>query len=369
VSKVIAPSLPLFEKLFFDPTAYRERLIQLIDQAQKEILITCYIVEDDEFGAEVLKKLEQKAGQGVRVKLCADGYGSSDWADKVTEQEPIQNYEIRIYHPPPWWAAQVTQFFTLLYHLNFRNHQKLFLFDGTTAIIGSRNINSEALEWRETSIEVKEAEMLDLRNIFENLWSRSHTQKLKAPKRLKAPRLPVPSPYYFTNHLYKLRRERNQTIRNHLLSAKNHIFITTPYFMPRHKSLKILCDKAKAGVSVEVVLPRRTDVPISKWLAQSLYYEMLKSGIKIYEYNEAVLHAKTLIIDGWTLVGSSNFNRRSAIRDLEIDYVLRTPECLEEIAKKFAEDKSKSIQVFEVPNMRVSVVLAHLISRIFYSWF
>lgn len=362
-------NLPLSETLLFDPAQYRQRLLQLIDEAQKQILVTCYIVEDDEFGSEVLKRLEQRARAGVHVKICADGYGSSDWADKITEQEPIQNFEVRIYHPPPWWIPQISQFISLLYRFNTRNHQKLFLFDESTAVIGSRNIHSKALEWRETSVEVKEDKVIDLHNIFENLWSRSHTQRLKAPKRRKAPRLSVPSPYYFSNHLYKLRLERNQMIRSQLRNAKERILITTPYFLPRPRSLKILCDKAKSGVKVELVLPRLTDVPISKWLAQSLYNEMLNCGIKIYEYNETVLHAKTLTIDNWTMVGSSNFNRRSAIRDLEIDYVIRTPKCQTEIYEKFEDDKSKSVQVFEVPSMMVPSVFAHLTARIFYSWF
>ncbi|MEK6554211.1 MAG: phospholipase D-like domain-containing protein, partial [Bdellovibrionota bacterium] len=321
------------------------------------------------FGKEVFQRLKKKAQQGVTVRLCVDGYGSSDWADEIVDQKKIPGFEIKIYHPPPWWTPQISQFMHLLYHFNVRNHQKLFLFDNSTAVVGSRNIHEEALQWRETSVEIKENDLLDLRNIFYNLWERSHTQDLKAPRQLKAPKLPVPSPYFYSNQLRELRKDRNAVIRNQLKGAKERILITTPYFMPRRRSLKLLCAKAKAGVKVEIILPFKNDVPISKWLAQSLYLEMLKSGIKIYEYRPGLLHAKTLTVDDWTLVGSSNFNRRSAIRDLEIDYVLRTDKCKKQIIDQFEEDKSNSMPILEVPKMKIPSFVAHLITRIFYSWF
>ena len=83
------PSLPLLENLYFKPDEYHRRILQLIDEAQKEILVTCYIVEDDKFGKEVFQRLKKKAQQGVTVRLCVDGYGSSDWADEIVDQKKI----------------------------------------------------------------------------------------------------------------------------------------------------------------------------------------------------------------------------------------------------------------------------------------
>mgnify|MGYP002781233936 CR=1 FL=1 len=106
--------MPLREQLYFDSKSYRNRVLDLIAQARSEVLVTSYIMEADDFGGEILNALIRRAESGVKVQLCIDGYGSSELAPQLFDKEWGANFEVRVYHPPPWWAYRREQFFHFL---------------------------------------------------------------------------------------------------------------------------------------------------------------------------------------------------------------------------------------------------------------
>lgn len=366
------------EDVIFTGDAYRKRLFDLVQNTQKEILISSYIFESDDFGDLVFLALQEKAKMGVDVKICVDGYGSRDWFGELDEHDFGPHLEVRVYHPLPWpfsrlFPADIShlnQIFELMYQANIRNHQKLIIVDRTIVILGSRNVHDEALHWRETSIEFTGPPVNDAVNVFFNLWDRAHTRKLKRSIQDRLTHHPIQSDRLFSNHFPALRKNRNYALINRIYGAKKSIFVTTPYFLPTPLVLKLLCQKAKSGIDVVVLLPNLIDVKLSKWLARSYYYLMLKSGIKIYEYTAEILHAKTIIIDDWAMVGSSNLNHRSTIRDLEIDYSPIHEKTLHTLKRKFHEDISFSIRMAKVVPINIFLrLLLGLISKLFHSWF
>lgn len=90
------------EMLIFEGKDYEEQLVNLIQQAQCEILITCYILENEKFGEKILNLLLGKSKQGVKVRLVVDGFGSWDWIDKILPKIKQENFEVRLYHPLNW---------------------------------------------------------------------------------------------------------------------------------------------------------------------------------------------------------------------------------------------------------------------------
>jgi cardiolipin synthase A/B len=109
--------------------------------------------------------------------------------------------------------------------------------------------------------------------------------------------------------------------------------------------LKNLIDAAQRGVDVRILLPKRSDIFILPWTSATFYFHLVKSGVRIFEYLPSMLHAKTLIIDDWVSVGSSNLNHRSLLHDLEVDVNIRLPASKEIIMEQFINDLRHSVEV------------------------
>lgn len=261
-------------------------------------------------------------------------------------------------------------FFRLIYFWNNRNHQKLFIFDQATSVLGSRNIWNEAIVWRETSILVTGAVTEEMSTVFNNVWERSHNRLLKRLYGANLYKISKNFRNVFTTHIFLLRRNAQKVLNQKIANANSHVQITTPYFFPTKKTLFMLIKKAQSGVDVRILLPQKTDVRISKWISITHYERLLKAGIKIYEYETNVLHAKSTLIDDWALIGSSNFNRRSLFRDLELDYLINQTQTIQKLREQFDLDLQQSVQITSAPKTNfLKRSFTQIIIRIFPSWF
>ncbi len=359
------------EQLIFSGESYERFLLEKISYSTKNIFISCYILEADEFGDRIIKALVKKAQEGVNVRLIVDGLGSRNWINGAMSSCKQKNFDIRIYHPLILAALRFgLDPFT---RWNRRNHQKLFIFDREIAMIGSRNINNDALTWRETNIVIEGPCIEVLVTLFNDIWKLSHNRFFHRyyPIRPKAEMLRIRgSDRIFTNHRFSLRRKMRQINLQKIQNAKLEIQITTPYFFPTRKIFKALLQKALSGVTVEVLLPKVSDIFISKWISQDHYGKLLKAGVKIYEYQPAILHSKSMIIDDWAVIGSSNFNRRSVLRDMELDYVVGNPETMDQLKKQGELDKKNSVLIESIPHLSIGKkILVWIATTLFPSWF
>ena len=127
---------------------------------------------------------------------------------------------------------------------------------------------------------------------------------------------------------------------------------------------------AKRGVLVEVIISKRTDTFLFPRVSRSLYKTLLASGVKIYEYQTGILHAKQIRIDDWTIVGSSNMNPRSLFRDLELDYCVQQPKNIQKMSEMFEKDKleSEQIQFSNLKNSYWHLFTSYLIGKILGAW-
>lgn len=359
------------ERIIFDGLEYESVLINHIQQANHDIFISCYILENGEFGKKIIHLLQEKAQSGVQICMVLDGFGSWDWIDSVLPHIDQKNFKIRIFHPIKFKSLNWN--FRKIRKFNQRNHQKLFLFDQKIAILGSRNINDDAIRWRETSVEIVGKSVQTLVSVFQMIWKRSHSRIFKRYFPLNESKLTsnmLGSKHVYSNYTFALRNKTREFIFQKLKGAQKKICITTPYFYPTQRAMKVLLEKAKAGVSVSVLLPKESDVVVSKWISQCHYHSLLKAGVRIFEYTPQILHAKSMVIDDWAMIGSSNFNRRSILRDIELDYSADQVETVQSLVDQFRKDTENSKKIDQVPQIGIfQRIFVEVVEKFFSSWF
>jgi cardiolipin synthase len=130
-----------------------------------------------------------------------------------------------------------------------------------------------------------------------------------------------------------------------LETSRHRICITNAYFNPSPRVLKTLKRKSEEGLDVQLLVPRRSDIVFFPLLSRSFYADLLQAGIRVYEYHERILHSKTMIIDDYLIVGSTNLNYRSLFHDLELDLLITDPVAVGQMEQRFASDVGASIEI------------------------
>lgn len=375
------------ELLYQEGDAYFQALIERISEAKNEIKFEVYIFRFDQVGRSILNALTQAVHRGVRVQLLVDGFGCLNWNRAMLARLKAQGIDVRIFHPFPWQIVEEShlrlRFFRRLIFLwrtiNKRNHRKTAILDGQFAFVGGINVSSVHSKkvlgmdaWRDTAVQIKGPEVSFLKDAFEAAWIRHLPIKGPIQDWMSRPHTKNPS----AKALPKWVRLNNRTARRIFLQndlnerialSSKRVWITTPYFVPSMGFLKALRRASKRGISVKILLPRQNDILFMRWVGRAYYQLLTPLGIEIYEYLPSTLHAKATLVDDWAMVGSTNFNSRSLIHDLEVDVVLSKRENIEALADQFLKDLQQSQIMNHAPwslGMSAESFLGKLILRI-----
>lgn len=327
-----------------------------IESAKQHVNLEYYILEDVESGGEHLGDLLiAKRHEGVAVNIIYDSYGSNQTKPdfftrlkqagvNLVEFNPINPLQTRTEYAP-----------------NNRDHRKILVVDGARAVIGGINLSttyqSSAFSssgssknkfdehWRDTDIEIDGPVVAQLQAIFLAHWSQQKGPPLATesffpaiqPKGMEVVRIigsahDQPIPQYYVTLL--------SSIRN----AEKNVWVSAAYFVPADQEEQDLIAAARRGVDVRLLLPGSSDSAMALAVAHSHYGDLLSAGVKIYETrNNLVLHSKTVVIDGvWTIIGSSNFDRRSVLFNDEVDGLVLGSVTAEEFQRMFAADIAKA---------------------------
>jgi cardiolipin synthase len=339
-------------ELYFSPEEYFRDLVADISGARHEIILETYIFNLDETGSRVMAALSDAIARGVKLKLLIDGVGSYRDASLIADRLQSANSEVRVFHPLPWdfsvyrraleagrWYSKI---FYLIASINHRDHRKLCLIDNRIAWLGSYNItadhanhnaDADAEYWHDTGLRVTGSVIKSLANNFDQVWNR------------KAGSIAQRSRHYLAREEISRRRQPKLQLLNVLGLAQQRIWITNAYFNPSNKVLRILKHKAKQGVSVQLIVPTRSDIIFFPLLSRSFYADLLQANILVFEYADRVLHSKTMLIDDQLLVGSTNLNYRSLFHDLELDMLLDDAALVEQMKQRFCSDVSDSMEI------------------------
>lgn len=332
-------------EVFTDGKSKFEALKRDITAARDYIHIQYYIIENDNLGRELADMLIDKARQGVKVRVIYDHVGSYTTNSALFKRLRQGGVEAH-----PFLKVTFTSFAA---RLNWRNHRKVTVIDGTVGYIGGMNIADRYVTgdkgknpWRDTHLRITGPAVKGLHNSFAIDWNFMNHTLLKMPETVTpAPTgnmgvqiVPSgPTDTWNGNSFVVLRA---------ISMAKKSLFIQTPYFLPSDSLLKALQTAALSGVDVRVMIPRRTDSVLLRYASGSYIKECLLAGIKIYLYDDAMMHAKVLIMDDeFVTAGSSNFDFRSFEHNFECNALIYSTEFNHKMKELFLEDQRKSTRL------------------------
>lgn len=365
----------VLEQIFLAGESYFDSMLLDISQAKSTIDLETYIFQNGALGGKVVEALIAAAQRGVKIRVLVDGAGTPGWGNNLTKQLKSAKIESRVFHPFPWrlWQwhhtllnrAWIYNIFYLIARINKRNHRKVCVIDQKIVYIGSSNIDDCHLPlkkggkaWRDTGVRLENVDTSDLREAFEVAWHHFPLQE-RIQSMFERIQTNAAIRLNYTRHR---RRIFYKGLLRRISRCRHRVWITNAYFVPDNFLLMKLTDLAQKGVDVRVLLPQKSDVFIMPWASASFYDKLLKSGVRIFEYIPSMLHAKSLILDDWFLVGSSNLNHRSLLHDFEVDVIIRSPEAKAVLEQQFLIDLNTAAEIKWI-NWQKSPWLKKLIGR------
>jgi cardiolipin synthase len=378
--------------IFFSGDDYFRNVLSAINEATQSIFVESYIFDYDPVGQAVLKALSKKRAEGLDVRLLVDGIGSYNWIKEIQKECQRSDIALRVFHPIPWQAhllakltwRNILRLLRLFRFINKRNHRKVFLIDEKILFTGSMNVSQVhsarylgSQAWRDTGLAFQPLDQNELRPLhsaLEKTWKSSRFPNLKQAhwaKVFQRHYLPVSLQRVRLNSNWRWRWQLTRDLLKRIHKAQRRVLITNAYFLPRRSLLRAIRRAAKRGVYVGLCLPEKSDIWFLREATRSLYADLLNSGVHIFEYRPRILHAKSLIIDDWAIIGSNNLNHRSLLHDLELDVAIgiKSDESnlVEQLVHQWRDDLKSSVKI-SISKLGKRSRLRHLFGKIIY-WF
>jgi cardiolipin synthase A/B len=328
--------------------------LEAIERAEERIHFECYIIHEDEVGRQFAEALIKRAREGLRVRLIYDWLGALGAASRRLWRElKAGGVEVRCFNPPRFdspfgWLS--------------RDHRKMLAVDGQVAFVtglcvGKRwaGYPERHIEpWRDTGVEVRGPAVADIETAFAQSWAAcgaalpevelagrdSLSEEGKTLLRVIAG---MPN----TAGLYRL---------DYLVAAlaRRSLWLTDAYFVGTTTYIQSLASAARDGVDVRLLVPGSTDVPLMRALSRAGYRPLLEAGVRVFEWNGSMLHAKTAVADGhWARVGSTNLNLASWIGNWELDVAVEDKTFAARMEEMFLEDLQHSTEIVLSERKRV----------------
>lgn len=341
--------------LLYDGPQTMEAMIAAINAAKDHINLETYIFDQDELGIRFADMLIARQRAGVQVNIIYDSVGTIGTPQAFFTRMRDAGIRLLAFNPVnplklkgPWEP-------------NNRDHRKILVVDGLVAFTGGVNISSTYANsslfrsktrretnvgWRDTHIKIEGPAVAALQWIFLDTWMGEKSPDLsdsnffpplkEAGDKLVRVLASEPDGDHDIYKAYILA----------IQEAKKTVHITCAYFVPDQQILQALSDAARRGVDVKIILPGVTDSGLVFHATQSFYTEMLNNGIRIYQLQIAVLHAKTAVVDQvWATVGSTNIDTRSFLHNNEINVVVFGGEFGTAMENAFMEDLRYSVEM------------------------
>ena len=333
-------------EIFTDGKEKFTALIKDLQQATDHIHLLYYIIRHDQLGKRIADVLIQKAKEGVEVRFLYDAMGSRLLSKKYIRR--LRNAGI---HVDAFFPAKLP---LINFKLNFRNHRKLAIIDGKIGYIGGFNIGDEYLGknhkfgyWRDTHLRIYGNAVRNLQTRFILDWNQASRNDILYEDRyyIGAPAGEVGVQIVSSGPDSDWEQIKYGYIKM-ILSAKEFIYIQTPYFIPDDSLMDALRIAALSGVRIKIMIPNKPDHPFVYWATLSYSGELLNAGAEIYIYQNGFLHAKTIIVDGKiSSVGTANIDVRSFRLNFEVNAFLYDKDIARKLVDEFQHDISLSTQM------------------------
>ena len=324
-----------------------EALLKELKKAKKYIFMEYFIIEEGKMWNEILSILEEKAKEGLDVRLMYDDMGCLNLLpygyDKILEKKGIKCIAFNPFKP------------LLSLAMNNRDHRKITVIDGHTGFTGGINLADEYINekvrfghWKDTGIMLKGEAVWNLTIMFLEMWNANRqTDEDYSIYRPEVHQLQTTISDGFVQPYGDSPLDEEVVGENVYLNiinnAKDYVSIFTPYLIIDNEMMTALCLSAKRGVDVKIVTPGIPDKKNVYMLTRSYYPQLLEAGVKIYEYTPGFIHAKVFLCDDEiATVGTINMDYRSLYLHFECGTYLYKCKCIDDIKKDVLDTISKS---------------------------
>jgi cardiolipin synthase len=332
-------------------------MLAAIAGARDSIDMETYIFDDDAAGRRFADALLVKQREGVQVNLIRDSVGTLGTPRAFFERLQSAGVGVVEFNPVDPLRAKAG------WDVNQRDHRKLLVVDGKTAVLGGINISGvysggsslriggskgkTTVPWRDTDLQIEGPVVAALQRLFIDTWDAQKGPPL-APRDYFPPlaadghevvRAIGSSPEQAVNQNYV-------TLLSAINSAVHDVLLTNAYFVPDPQLVRTLISAVGRGVNVEMIVPSVTDSSLVFNAGRAHYEELLRGGVRIYERRQALLHSKTALVDGvWATVGSTNLDWRSFLHNQELTAVILGPEFGAKMRDAFERDLAESDEI------------------------
>jgi cardiolipin synthase A/B len=293
--------------------------------------------------------LAERARHGVRVTLVLDAIGSFGAFHRSASQLRAAGCRVEPYRRVTWYS---------LARLNNRTHRELLVVDGRVAFVGGAGVadwwanrrvhKSRKGIWRDTMARIEGPIVSDIQGVIAENWLECCGEILTGPETYKVNEPAGSSAAFVIKSSPADRATASRVLFQTLVEASsNRVLISTPYFLPDTSFRRALCRLGDRGVSVEVIVPgSHTDQRWVRLASRRLYGRLLERGVRIFEYEAGMTHAKTLIVDDvWAVIGTTNIDNRSFEHNDEVNVAIRDEAVAERLIHDFENDRSRSREI------------------------
>lgn len=335
-------------ELFDNGAQTLDAMLKAIAQAKNHIHLEYYIFEPDETGQRLLRALIERAREHIAVRLLVDAIGSARLLSRrqahLLAEFKRAGGELAVFHP--------TRIDRLRPLVNLRTHRKIFIADGRIGMLGGVNITDAENDhirphdaYRDTHMLLRGSAVRWLQFIFLQDWQYASGRNLAHDGHLLPRDEPVGDvPVQIIASGPDSDGEAvHRAIIDALNLATERIWLSTPYFVPTEAAVEALRIAALRGVDVRIIVPEKSDSPITSAAARSYYRELQLAGVLIYEYRQRMFHPKTLVVDEqYSMLGSANFDNRSFRLNFEVMAAIFNHAVNQRLACMFEQDMQQS---------------------------
>ena len=324
-----------------------DEIIEALNRAKFHIHLEYFIIKNDQIGNKIKDILIDKARQGIKVRVIYDSVGSWKLGKKFLNE--LREAGVEIHGFLPVFLPVLSR------ELNYRNHRKIIVIDGSIGFIGGINIGDEYLGknpylgfWRDTHLKIEGEAVYGLQNIFMMDWI------FVTKERLEFNELYFPKLNHYGEQLIQITASGPDSDWESIMQAyfsiiaasEERIWINTPYLVPDESVMMALKTAALSGVDVRIIIPNKPDHRTVFWASMANIEELLKAGVKIYKYTKGFIHAKILLVDGAIAsIGTANLDIRSFQLNFEVNAFIYDKETVLRLEGDFLIDLKDSREV------------------------
>lgn len=341
-------------RLLIDAADNYPAWLDAIAAAKRHVHFESYIIHQDTVGETFADALIAKAQQGVRVRLIYDWMGGFGKASRsFWNRLRTGGVEVRCYNPPRFespfgWVS--------------RDHRKMLAVDGEVGFITGlcvgrmwAGVPEKKIEpWRDTGVEVRGPAVAEIERAFAQIWAMMG-EPIPGAESISTPLAVFPGNVGLrivatlpdTAGLFRL----DQLVA---AMARKRVWLTDAYYAGTTPYVQALSAAARDGVDVRLLVPNATDIPLLRPLSRAGYRTLLEAGVRVFEWNGTMIHAKTAVADGrWARVGSTNLNIASWLSNCELDAMIENAEFASQMEEQYLRDLSNATEVVLDTHQRV----------------